>query len=108
MKRSRLIAAVLLLSLGACFPAVVAGQGTRPLGTGAAAAPEQPTAPAAVARGMKKEQVRTLWGEPVAVRKIRTCFGIREEWVYRGDPQRYGGEERTLLFDEGDVLDEIK
>jgi outer membrane protein assembly factor BamE (lipoprotein component of BamABCDE complex) len=61
-----------------------------------------------VTRGMKKEQVRTLWGEPVEVRQIRTCFGTREEWVYRGDPQRFGSEARTLLFDEDEVLDEMK
>lgn len=60
------------------------------------------------AHGAGKEEVRGLWGDPVEVRKIRTCFGWQEEWIYRGDPQRYGAEERTLLFDEGEVLSEIK
>ena len=59
-------------------------------------------------RGMDKEAVRGLWGDPAEVRKMRTCFGWQEEWVYRGDQQRYGADERTLLFDEGEVLSEIK
>ena len=55
-----------------------------------------------------KEAVRTAWGEPEEIRKIRTCFGWQEEWVYRGDPKRFGASERILLFDEGEVLTEIK
>jgi hypothetical protein len=62
----------------------------------------------AVRRGMGKEAVRRVWGEPETIRKIRTCFGTREEWVYRGDPKRFGTSERVLLFDEGEVLTEIK
>jgi hypothetical protein len=75
---------------------------------GQTTAPEKPVNPLAVTRGMKKEQVHALWGEPMEVRQIRTCFGTREEWVYRGDPRRYGSEERTLLFDEDAVLEEMK
>jgi hypothetical protein len=62
----------------------------------------------AVTRGMGKEAVRAVWGEPEEVRKLRTCFGWQEEWVYRGDPKRFGANERILLFDEGEVLTEIK
>lgn len=108
MRLSSLIAALLLLLLAAYLPGVVAGQNAMPRFAGTAATSEKPTGPAAVTRGMTKEQVRTLWGEPVAVRKIRTCFGYQEEWLYRGDPQRYGSDERMLVFDEGEVLDEIK
>lgn len=61
-----------------------------------------------VTPGMGKEAVRTVWGDPEEVRKIRTCFGWQEEWVYRGDPKRFGASERVLLFDEGEVLTEIK
>jgi hypothetical protein len=61
-----------------------------------------------VTRGMGKEAVRTVWGNPGEIRRIRTCFGWQEEWVYRGDPQRFGDSERILLFDEGEVLTEIK
>ena len=63
---------------------------------------------ASVTRGMGKEAVRTAWGAPEEVRRIRTCFGWQEEWVYRGDPARFGAGERILLFDEGEVLTEIK
>ena len=69
---------------------------------------DSPTSSPSVARGMGKEEVRTVWGDPKATRKIRTCFGWQEEWVYRGDPKRFGVSERVLLFDEGDVLTEIK
>jgi hypothetical protein len=62
----------------------------------------------AITQGMGKEAVRTAWGEPEEIRKIRTCFGWQEEWVYRGDPKRLGASERVLLFDEGEVLTEIK
>jgi hypothetical protein len=87
---------------------------------GLTAASEAPSAPgpvpgtqsqethAAPSRGAGKEEVRGLWGDPAEVRKIRTCFGWQEEWIYRGDQKRYGAEERTLLFDEGEVLSEIK
>ncbi|HSF33973.1 MAG TPA: hypothetical protein VLK82_26385 [Candidatus Tectomicrobia bacterium] len=61
-----------------------------------------------VTRGMGKEDVRTVWGDPEEIRRIRTCFGWQEEWVYRGDPKRFGVAERILLFDEGEVLTEIK
>jgi hypothetical protein len=70
-----------------------------------AQSPEHPNRPT---RGMGKEAVRDLWGNPADVRKIRTCFGWQEEWVYRGDQQRYGADERTLLFDESEVLSDIK
>jgi hypothetical protein len=69
---------------------------------------QPPTHSAKPTRGMGKEAVRDLWGKPAEVRKIRTCFGWQEEWVYRGDQQRYGADERTLLFDEGEVLSDIK
>ena len=75
---------------------------------GQTASSEKPAQPSAVTRGMKKDHVQALWGDPVEVRQIRTCFGTREEWVYRGDAQRHGREERTLLFDEDEVLEEIK
>jgi hypothetical protein len=61
-----------------------------------------------VALGMGKEAVRQVWGAPEEVRKIRTCFGWQEEWVYRGDAKRFGASERVLLFDEGELLTEIK
>jgi hypothetical protein len=62
----------------------------------------------AITRGMGKEAVRIVWGDPEEMRRIRTCFGWQEEWVYRGDPKRFGARERILLFDEGEVLTEIK
>lgn len=61
-----------------------------------------------VARSMGKEAVRQVWGAPEEVRKIRTCFGWQEEWVYRGDAKRFGASERVLLFDEGEILTEMK
>jgi hypothetical protein len=69
---------------------------------------DKPDGNIAITRGMGKEAVRTVWGEPEEIRKIRTCFGWQEEWVYRGDPKRFGVSERVLLFDEGEVLTEIK
>ena len=69
---------------------------------------DKPDGSIAITRGMGKEAVRTVWGEPEEIRKIRTCFGWQEEWVYRGDPKRFGLSERVLLFDEGEVLTEIK
>src|SRR5262245_24086062 len=69
---------------------------------------DEPDGSTAITRGMGKEAVRTMWGKPEEIRKIRTCFGWQEEWVYRGDPKRFGLSERVLLFDEGDVLTEIK
>ena len=69
---------------------------------------EKPEGGTSVTRGMGKEAVRTVWGDPEEIRKIRTCFGWQEEWVYRGDPKRFGVSERVLLFDEGEVLTEIK
>jgi hypothetical protein len=69
---------------------------------------DKPTGSTSITRGMGKEAVRTEWGEPEEIRKIRTCFGWQEEWVYRGDPKRFGASERSLLFDEGEVLTEIK
>jgi hypothetical protein len=62
----------------------------------------------AITRGMGKEAVRSAWGDPEEIRRIRTCFGWQEEWVYRSDPKRFGVRERILLFDEGEVLTEIK
>ena len=61
-----------------------------------------------VSVGMRKETVRAWWGEPAEVRKNRTCFGTAEEWIYRGDRQRYGADERVLSFDEWEVLTEIR
>jgi hypothetical protein len=69
---------------------------------------DKPAGSPPITRGMGKEAVRTVWGDPEVIRKIRTCFGWQEEWVYRGDPKRFGVSERVLLFDEGDVLTEIK
>ena len=69
---------------------------------------DKPDGSTAITRGMGKEAVRTGWGEPEEIRKIRTCFGWQEEWVYRGDPKRFGPSERVLLFDEGEVLTGIK
>jgi hypothetical protein len=69
---------------------------------------DKPNGGTSVTRGMGKEAVRTVWGDPEEIRKIRTCFGWQEEWVYRGDPKRFGASERVLLFDEGEVLTEIK
>ena len=79
-------------------------QASAPQGAG----PDTPMSSPSVTRGMGKEAVRTVWGDPEEIRKIRTCFGWQEEWVYRGDAKRFGGSERVLLFDEGDVLTEIK
>lgn len=69
---------------------------------------ETPASQVTVAVGMRKDVVRTQWGEPAEVRKIRVCLGTAEEWVYRGDPRRYGASERVLHFDEDGVLTEIK
>jgi len=69
---------------------------------------DKPDSSTAITRGMGKEAVRMVWGEPEEIRKIRTCFGWQEEWVYRGDPKRFGPSERVLLFDEGEVLTGIK
>lgn len=79
-----------------------------PTPAGQSADTDKPVGGTAVARGMGKEAVRTVWGPPEEIRKIRTCFGWQEEWVYRGDPERFGGSERILLFDEGEVLTDIK
>lgn len=75
---------------------------------GQSADTDKPEGSARLTRGMGKEAVRQVWGAPEEVRKIRTCFGWQEEWVYRGDPKRFGASERVLLFDEGEVLTEIK
>jgi len=69
---------------------------------------ERPGEEDQVAVGMRKEDVRARWGAPMEVRKNRTCFGTAEEWVYQGDPRRYGADERVLSFDEWDVLTEIR
>jgi hypothetical protein len=79
-----------------------------PTPAGQSAAPDKPRGGTGVALGMGKEAVRTAWGQPAEIRKLRTCFGWQEEWVYRGDPERFGGSERILLFDEGEVLTAIK
>jgi hypothetical protein len=76
--------------------------------SGQSADTEKPEGGTSVTLGMGKEAVRTVWGDPEEIRKIRTCFGWQEEWVYRGDPKRFGVSERVLLFDEGEVLTEIK
>jgi hypothetical protein len=52
---------------------------------------DKPDGSTAITRGMGKEAVRTVWGEPEEIRKIRTCFEWQEEWVYRGDPK--GGQQ---------------
>ena len=75
---------------------------------GQSAGSEESAGGTSVTPGMGKEAVRTVWGDPEEVRKIRTCFGWQEEWVYRGDAKRFGASERILLFDEGEVLTEIK
>jgi hypothetical protein len=75
---------------------------------GPSAGSEKSTGGTSLTPGMGKEAVRTVWGDPEEVRKIRTCFGWQEEWVYRGDAKRFGASERILLFDEGEVLTEIK
>lgn len=75
---------------------------------GQRADPAKPESAMAVARGMGKEAVRTEWGPPEEVRKIRTCFGWQEEWIYRGDAKRFGARERILLFDEGDILTDMR
>jgi hypothetical protein len=91
-------------------PAVAAGW--RPFIAAAQAAQRGDTMPpegeTSVTPGMGKEAVRKVWGDPEEIRKIRTCFGWQEEWVYRGDAKRFGVSERVLLFDEGEVLTEIK
>jgi hypothetical protein len=71
-------------------------------------APEKTPGQTAVTVGMRKEAVRALWGEPVEIGKIRTCFGTKEEWVFQGDLQRFGARERILHFDEDEVLTEIR
>jgi hypothetical protein len=76
--------------------------------TGRTTEAEQPKGQVPVALGMGKEAVSQVWGAPEEVRKIRTCFGWQEEWVYRGDAKRFGASERVLLFDEGEILTEIK
>jgi hypothetical protein len=68
----------------------------------------QPEGATSVTPGMGKEAIRKMWGDPEEIRKIRTCFGWQEEWVYRGDAKRFGVSERVLLFDESEVLTEIK
>ena len=73
-----------------------------------AAAQETGAGQTSIGLKMRKEAVRKLWGEPAEIRKVRTCFGAAEEWVYRGDPQRYGASERVLQFDEDGVLTEIR
>ena len=75
---------------------------------GRSANTERPEDSASVTRGMGKEAVRSVWGDPAEIRKIRTCFGWQEEWVYRGDTEQFGVSERILLFDEGELLTEIK
>jgi hypothetical protein len=70
--------------------------------------PAQSESGIAVARAMGKEAVRTEWGPPEEVRKIRTCFGWQEEWIYRGDAKHFGASERILLFDEGEILTDTR
>jgi hypothetical protein len=110
------VAGVLLVTVGRLSTSAMSGMVTaaeaQPFKAetpaGQSTAPDKPESGTAVARGMGKEVVRTQWGHPAEVRKIRTCFGWQEEWVYRGDPIRFGGSERILLFDEGEVLTEIR
>jgi hypothetical protein len=75
---------------------------------GQRADPAKPESGTAVARGMGKEAVRTRWGPPEEIRKIRTCFGWQEEWIYRGDAKHFGASERILLFDEGEILTDMR
>lgn len=120
MGRLSKVACCLLIAM-ACLPVVEAGGAiaasvmaleSQPVVAQVQAAPSPDTEKSegrtAVARGMRKEAVRNVWGDPEDIRRIRTCFGTQEEWVYRGDPQRFGASERVLLFDEGEVLTEIK
>jgi hypothetical protein len=91
--------------------AVMTAEATLPVAQASAiqgAAADRPAGSPSIMRGMGKEAVRSAWGEPEEIRKIRTCFGWQEEWVYRGDPKRFGASERVLLFDEGEVVTEIK
>jgi hypothetical protein len=111
------VACCLLITVAALSLMTVSGEGTGAITELARAAeapasqggdPDKPAGGTAIARGMGKEAVRTIWGQPEEIRQLRTCFGWQEEWVYRGDPKRFGGTERILLFDEGEVLREIK
>jgi hypothetical protein len=69
---------------------------------------EKPESRARLTHGMGKQAVRHAWGAPEEVRQSRTCVGWWEEWVYRGDPQRFGANACVPLFDEDEVLTEIK
>jgi len=40
---------------------------------------DKPDGSTAITRGMGKEAVRTVWGEPEEIRKIRTCFGWQKD-----------------------------
>jgi hypothetical protein len=108
------VAALALMGLGhgggyaMSLPAAEAYRSVAQAPTPPGAETDKPPGRVTVTRGMGKEAVRTAWGEPEEVRKIRTCFGWQEEWVYRGDPNRFGASERVLLFDEGEVLTEMK
>jgi hypothetical protein len=97
-------AAISITSVGGAAPQFASAQAHA---EGSAEKSEAAT-PAGVTRGMGKPEVRQAWGAPEEVRKLRTCFGWQEEWVYRGNVERFGASERVLLFDEGEVLTEIK
>jgi hypothetical protein len=110
------VAGVSLVTVGHVSTAEMTGVATAAEGqsvnaeapSGQSVAPDNPESGTPVARGLGKEAVRTRWGPPLEVRKIRTCFGWQEEWVYRGDPKRFGASERILLFDEGEILTDIR
>jgi len=40
---------------------------------------DKPDGSITITRGMGKEAVRTVWGEPEEIRKIRTCFGWQKD-----------------------------
>jgi hypothetical protein len=110
------VAGFSLVAVGPVSPVQMTGVATAAEGqafnaeapAGQRADPAKPESGTAVARGMGKEAVRTRWGPPEEVRKIRTCFGWQEEWVYRGDAKRFGASERVLLFDEGEILTDMR
>jgi hypothetical protein len=40
---------------------------------------DKPDGSTTITRGMGKEAVRPVWGEPEEIRKIRTCFGWQKD-----------------------------
>jgi hypothetical protein len=97
-----------LLTRDRGWPLSCLGAGTSVLDSSPSPPPAGEVEESQVKVGMRKETVLARWGEPAEVRKNRTCFGVAEEWVYRGDPERFGAEVRVLFFNEDDVLTEVK